>query len=145
MFLRTQDYQTYIKGNVLTMVTQNTENIRTEAELAAQSQMESYLRNRYDVSQIFALPQDTNGQPDYTQRNYLIVMYMIDITLYHIHARMATQDVPEIREIRYNDALEWLKAVASMKVSPNLPELPTTEPPQGIILYGSEPKRNSRF
>ncbi len=143
MFLQTQDYQTYIKGTILTLITQNTENIRTDAELAAQAQMESYLKNRYDVTQIFNIPQDTNGQPDYTQRNHLIVMYLIDISLYHIHARMASQDVPEIREIRYNAAIDWLKAVAAMKISPNLPELPT-EPPQGVILWGSEKKRNNR-
>lgn len=144
MFLRIEDYQTYIKGTILTAITQDTANIRTEGELAAQSQMESYLRNRYNVSAIFTVPQ-VDGQPDYTQRNQLIVMYMIDITLYHIHSRSASQDVPEIRETRYNAAINWLKAVAKLEISPDLPLLlPTTELSTNAILYGSDTVRNNR-
>jgi phage gp36-like protein len=144
MFLQISDYQTYIKGTILTAITQDTANVRTDAELAAQSQMESSLRNRYDVVAIFTVPQ-ISGVPDYTQRNQLIVMYMIDISLYHIHSRSASQDVPEIRETRYNAAINWLKAVAKLEISPDLPTLPSPLTPEGgTILYGSETKRNNR-
>ncbi len=145
MFLKIEDYQTYIKGTILTAITQDIANIRTEAELAAQSQMESYLRNRYDVVAIFTVPQ-ISGVPDYTQRKQIIVMYMIDISLYHIHSRMASDDVPEIRKIRYEAAINWLKAVAKLEISPDLPTLPTDTTTNGTaILYGSETKRTNRY
>jgi len=54
-------------------------------------------------------------------------MYMIDITLYHLHARINPRNVPELRMQRRDEAIKWLQGVRDGKLQPNLPLYDTTE------------------
>lgn len=76
-------------------------------------------------------------------RNQQIVLFLIDITLYHLHSRINPRNVPDLRKERYNGnsptdsggALGWLKSVASAKVNADLPEI---APEQGLSMrYGN--------
>jgi hypothetical protein len=67
-------------------------------------------------------------------RDAQMVLYLCDLVLYHLHARIAPRNIPELRVKRYDDAIEWLKACAEGNVTPNLPLL---SPKQGNrIRYG---------
>lgn len=63
-------------------------------------------------------------------RNPLIVMRLIDITLFHIHSRISPRNVPDLRRQRYDGdspaqiggAIGWLKQIAEGKVNVDLPE-----------------------
>jgi phage gp36-like protein len=138
MFLTTNDYKPQIQDAILQSVLGGAISGNTtlaSAELATQSEMESYLRARYDVVNIF----NKTG----TARNELIVMYMIDMVLYHLHSRINPNKVPDLRGIRYEAAISWLKSVAKGEISPDLPLLEDTEGNAiNIIAYGSNPKRN---
>lgn len=76
-------------------------------------------------------------------RNQLLVTFLIDMTLYHVHSRLSPRQIPEHRRIRYDGdsseqkggAIGWLKQVAASKINADLPEL---TPRQGVsITYGS--------
>ncbi|WP_241279761.1 phage protein Gp36 family protein [Chryseobacterium cucumeris] len=141
-FLVDTDYEVQIRNWVKQIITQYKTDVLHQAELAAQAEMESYLRQRYDVAKIFS---ETGGN-----RNALIILYMVDIALYHLHANISADNVPEIRIIRYNAAKDWLKAVAKGDISPDLPEKPDEgEGGEGsgnqIVEFGSRPKYSERF
>lgn len=137
-FLTDDDYKTLIKTDILATITRQDVTIRPQAERIAQSQIESYLRHKYDVGATFA----ATG----SDRAADLVMYMMDITLYHIHSAISPQQIPDLRVKRYDDAMEWLKAVASGKITANLPLLPVPEPTTGGgLLWGSQERVNNYY
>ena len=56
-------------------------------------------------------------------RDQQMIMYFVDITLYHLHARIAPRNVPELRIQRYEAAINWLTMCAKGEITPNLPVL----------------------
>ena len=52
-FLRRADYSKQIRSEILSVVTSDDDSIRKDAELAAQAEIESYLRHRYDMAKTF--------------------------------------------------------------------------------------------
>lgn len=222
MFLRKKDYESLIKSDHLDTVLSQDDGLRIDRELAAQEEMSSYLRARYDVAQIFhemtaytpdalyqpgalveytepaydntasydtgqrasyqgtiyeatedgitgawdaskwtaiadnetlysSTAEGTGNTPDNTDywkpgdtRHQQILMYMIDITLYHLHARINPRNVPELRMQRRDEAIKWLKAVSDGKLQPNLPIYDTTddEDANTIIRWDSNTKMN---
>ncbi len=68
-------------------------------------------------------------------RNQQLLTYTIDIALYHVHCRIAPQNIPDIRVKRYDDAKKWLKMAADGDVTADLPVI---QPRTGArIRYGS--------
>jgi hypothetical protein len=51
----------------------------------------------------------------------------VDITLYTLHSNIAPQNIPALRQRRYEKALEWCLAVAKGDITPNLPMLQPTQ------------------
>ena len=118
-FLTNDDYKPQIRDWIKLLVTQEDPTIQNKSELAAQVEMESYLRDRYNVGLIFSAEAE--------DRNALIVMYMVDVVLYHLHSNISPENIPEVRITRYNAVIDWLKAVAKGNLSPDLPEY-TSDP-----------------
>ncbi|WP_434575516.1 phage protein Gp36 family protein [Riemerella anatipestifer] len=141
-YLTEQDYKPQIRNWILNVVTQNDPGAREQAELAAQVEMESYLRSRYKVREIF------NKQG--TERNYLLVMYLVDMAIYHLHSNISPDNIPEIRYVRYKSAIDWLHKVATEKLSPDLPEIDGGEDENGKsnstgFEYGGNEKYSERY
>lgn len=75
------------------------------------------------------LPTNTSKWASGDNRNQQIVMYLIDITLYHLHSRINPRNVPDLRKERYDGngptqsggAVGWLKRVGSGDVTADLP------------------------
>jgi hypothetical protein len=67
------------------------------------------------------LPTDTTKWTVGDNRSQKIVEVMIDIALYKIHSRIATNNVPEIREMNYAAATAWLKSCAEGDVTADIP------------------------
>ncbi len=114
-FLTDTDYDTLIKDVNLAQVTGGIAAIRTQSELVAQQEIESYLNQRFQVSQIF----NKTG----TSRSAIIVMYMLDIALYHMHSRVTPRNIPQIRIDRYDSAIAWLKMASKGSITPDLPRI----------------------
>lgn len=114
-FLVDNDYKMHIKDEILsTVLGAAASTIRPDAERKAQAQLTSVLNVRYDVPGIFA----QSGEA----RNAEVVMYMVDMVIYHVHSRISPGQVPENVKARYQDALDWIKMVAAGKLDPDLPK-----------------------
>ena len=89
------------------------------------------------------LPTNTAYWTAGDNRNQQIVLYLIDITLYHLHSRINPRNIPDLRKERYNGnsptdsggAIGWLKSVAHGNVQA---DLPVYTPQQGLSMrYGN--------
>lgn len=137
-FLNDNDYKTLIKDDILQSVHDNTPVLLSEVELMAQAEIESYLNQKFDVANIF----NKTG----ADRNALIVMYMIDIVLYHVHARINPRMIPDIRKDRYDIAISWLDKVATGKLTPDLPVLIPEDGSNGLnSRWGSNSKYSHQW
>jgi hypothetical protein len=88
------------------------------------------------------LPTNTTYWEKKDGRNTVIVMYLMDIMLYHLLSRINPRAISELRENRYMGAISWLKNVQKGNVSLTAPEiLPTVGQ---SIMFGSYPKRNTQ-
>lgn len=114
-FLIEDDYKSQVKDSILTTIIEGDNALRTDAEKKAEAQIRSRLAVRYDVTAIFAATGDS--------RNAEIIMYMVDMVLYHLHSRINPGQVPELRKERYGDALTWLDKVASGDYAADLPKV----------------------
>jgi len=132
IWLTEYDLKKQIRQSVLSQVIEQDASLLHEAELATLAEIESYLRSRFDVQAIFA----TTG----TDRNALLVMYAVDILLYHLHSRINPSQIPDLRIERYNNAIEWLKAVAKGMLSPALPTIESNENSTKFMI-GSQKRR----
>lgn len=73
-------------------------------------------------------------------RNQQIVMYMVDVALYHSHASINPRNIPQLRIDRYNNAINWCKMVNSGDITVDLVEI---LPVQGrSISVNSNPKQS---
>lgn len=136
MYLLKSDFQHLVKDAVLDQVVQNNDALLAQCELAVVEQVQSYLRHRYDVANIF----NRTGQ----DRHQWLLSVCVDIMLYHLHSRIAPRQIPDLREDRYNAAIDWLKAVSAGKLSPNFPELDNNKE-QGQTIYQGDKKRANRY
>lgn len=84
----------------------------------AVAEMRSYMNKTYDCNAIFAATGD--------DRHALILMFAIDITVYHIFCQHNPYKIAKIRQDRYDRAVEWLKGVMKGDITidgaPLLPE-----------------------
>ena len=84
----------------------------------AVSEMRGYLNKIYDCNAIFSARGD--------DRHPLILMFALDIAIYHIFTQQNPYKIAKIRQDRYERAIEWLKGVMGGDVTidgaPLMPE-----------------------
>lgn len=140
VWLEDNDFRKQIKLDLLDKIIDSDTGLLHDAELAALEEMQSYLRVRYDVAAAFR----TTG----TDRNPLLVMFLVDMLLYHIHSRLNPRQIPQMREVRYDTALKALKMYAEGKLLIDLPrpDLSTADSTeqQGITVI-SDKRRDNRY
>ena len=84
------------------------------------AEMRSYLNKKYDCNRIF----EARG----TDRHALVLMFALDIAIYHIYCQHNPYKISKSREDRYNRAVEWLKGVMRGDVTiDGAPLLPTDD------------------
>jgi phage gp36-like protein len=114
-FLTTEDYTVVIRNEIKNVVASDPAQLAL-SEQFAMSEMESYLSGRFDVAMIFSAVG--------SDRNQSVVMYLVDMVLYHLHSNIAPRNIPELRKDRYEAAINWLKMVNRGELTPKLPYLP---------------------
>lgn len=88
-------------------------------------------------------PNDTNYFTEGDPRDAQMVLYTCDVVLYHLHARIAPRNIPELRVKRYDDSVAWFKMCAEGTITPNLPLI---TPKQGNrIRYGGSIKQINSY
>lgn len=91
----------------------------------------------YTITGVY--PDDSTKWTTGDNRNQQIVLFLIDITLYHLHSRINPRNIPDLRKERYNGndpmdrggAIGWLKSVAHGNVQADLPVI---VPQQGLSM-----------
>ena len=101
--------------------------------------MRGYLNARYDADAIF----NAEG----AARNELVLMMAVDIAVYHLFSIHNPQKMSQIRKDRYDRAMEWLKQVATFKITiDGAPKLPEEEQKKNSPwLMRSNPKRTNHL
>lgn len=77
-------------------------------------------------------------------RDQLIVMYAVDIALYHLYARTAPKPIPDDRVDRYNAARSTLKGAMNGDILLSLPKRQEAKP-FVRIRYGSNIKQTNSY
>ena len=122
-FINIEDYDASIHREILdSLLRADSENYDPQiieiCEDRAIAEMTSYLNKTYDVNAIFS----ATG----SERNALILMFALDITIYHIFCQHNPYKISQIRQDRYERAVEWLKGVMKGDITiadaPRLPE-----------------------
>lgn len=77
-------------------------------------------------------------------RNQQIVVYILDMLIYHLYRRIPPAVVPEIRILAYQTAISWLGKVS--KGDDVVANITKIQPPSGSrIRYGSRPKQENFY
>lgn len=122
-FITLEDYDASIHREILDALLRHDSELEDSAiieicEDRAIDEMRCYLNKFYDCDAIFG----ATG----ANRNQLILMMAVDISIYHIFCQHNPYKMSQVRKDRYDRAVEWLKAVAAAKISidgaPRLPE-----------------------
>lgn len=119
MFIEREDYKVVIGDSALKALSQADPDNVANAETEAIEEVAGYLRPVYDTDAIFSAVGD--------QRNKLLVMYTVDIVLYHLSASMPGRFASEIRKPRYDRAIRWLEGIQSGRIVPTLPKAPCSD------------------
>ncbi len=114
-FITDDDYTVLIRNEIKSVLLENYSEYKLRgAEQMAIAQIKNYLSGKYDIEAIFTAENEN--------RNPHIVMITIDCALYHLYTANVPRKMPEIRSQRYQDAIDWLKAVASGEAIADLPK-----------------------
>ena len=118
-FLKESDYDVQVRSEISKIIDSTEHKTKLlQAENMAIAQVRNHLSGRYNCDSIFISAPSTGVD----NRNQYIVMLVIDMALYHLWSKEAANNIPKHRELRYNDALDWLKAIQNGK-NADLPEL----------------------
>ncbi|MDL2314775.1 DUF1320 domain-containing protein [Bacteroidales bacterium OttesenSCG-928-C19] len=119
-FIQQGDYAMQIKQEIIRLLSSPAEWYNSakliRAEQTAISQIRNWIGKRYDCYSIFSAACCNNDE-----RDQWIVTITIDIALYHLYSQTGMKDIPEHRQLRYQDALDWLKATGSGEITADLP------------------------
>ena len=129
-YLVKNDFLNIINNKALNVLTENNDTLLDTSEAIAIEETKSYLSVRFDVQAIF--------EGDHS----LVKMYLVDMAIYHLHARVSPNNIPELRKERYQYAKEWLMQVADGAINPLLP---TSKDKKQPIRYGSNPKNQNFY
>lgn len=124
-FISLEDYDASIHREILdSLLRQGTSDYDPQiieiCEDRAISEMKSYLNKKYDCQAIFS---QTGAE-----RHPLILMFALDIAIYHIFCQHNPYKMSKIREDRYERATTWLKGVMKGDITvEGVPLLPSDE------------------
>lgn len=121
-FILESDYQMQIKQEIVRVLTSPVDWFNSaklvRAENTAVAQIRNRIGKRYDCDAVFT---PITSTPD--TRDQWIVTITIDIALYHLYSQTGMKDIPEHRQQRYQDAIDWLKDVGNGTTTADLPPL----------------------
>ncbi len=130
--ITTDDLKLFITPNDLQSLTGGEIGLLDKAEALAAEEMKAYVAVRYDTGALFAAP---FREP--------LKSLLIDIMLWHLHANISPDHIPELRKERYDAAMRWLEKLAGGEINPDFPVKTGTD---GTPLrYGSGKKFNHYY
>lgn len=136
-FITDQDYDASVHREIIDAVTREDDALIKICEDRAVKDMRNYLHQRYDCNAIFS----AQGN----ERDPMLVMFCVDITVYHLFTMHNPRNMSKIREDRYNRAIEWLKGVGRGKdIAEGLPESDNKEESIEYQIIGEQVRSTRR-
>lgn len=139
MFITSEDFKVVATEAALKTITQADADNVDNAIAEAVEEVAGYLRPKYDCERIFAA--------EGTGRNRQLVMYTADIALYNMVACLPQRMGSDVRQQRYDRAIEWLEQVRDGKIVPDLPIATDSEgnglSSAGVLSYGNGPDHHT--
>jgi len=135
-----EDLLALIEQDVLDDITGDDDTKIDTAELAALGEVTGYLNIRYDAGKcldrtyLVADPTPETGHAAYNGIS-TVLEKLADITLYNLHTRCMPDNIPKLRQTRYENAIAWLEKVADGFIAPVLPV--KTDEPSTPLRYGN--------
>lgn len=133
--LNDTDLLTLIEQEVLDDITGGDITLLDRAELSALGEVTGFLNIRYDAAKCLnrtLIDPDTTTVPP-LHNGYsgiaTVLEKLADITIYNLHTRIMPDNVPKLRQTRYDNAITWLDKVSDGFIAPILPikeDSPTT-------------------
>lgn len=147
-FLQDSDYDTLIKDEIRKLLDgrapdgTGTPTKLLKAEAMAEKEIRNWLSDRYDMDAVFNAAKTPTDE-----RDQYMVMRMVDITLYHLYSQTGHRDVPEHRDKRYTDTLDWLKNAGRGQIGADLPTIEQEEGDETVADFriSSEEQENHKF
>jgi len=135
-FISQEDYNASIHSDILEAVTRGDQRTVETCQNRAIQEMRGYMSARYDCDAIFS----ATGE----ERIDLVVMYCLDIAIYHILSGHNPQKLTQVRKDRFEDAKLWMQGVRDGII--NIEGAPEAERKTEDCAYQmiSNPKRITR-
>ena len=133
-YVNNDDFLLSIQDSNLQQIIQSNPAVLDQAVLVSIGEARSYLIQKY----LFDEELTKTG----TDRDSQLLNYITDLAVYHLHTRIAPRNIPQLRQTRYDNAIEWLKMCATGEVTPKLSEITTDGK---IIRWGSQIKNTNIY
>lgn len=133
-YVNNEDFLLAIQdANLQQIISANTA-VLDQAVLVAIGEARSYLVQKYKF--------DDELLKTGTDRDSQLLNYIIDLAVYHLHTRIAPRNIPQLRQTRYDNAIDWLKMCAMGNVTPKLEEISTDGK---VVRWGSQQKNANSY
>lgn len=138
MFITDEDYDVQTQTDVLRLLDSSDDKHRLrQAEKYAMGEINKRLAGRYDMTAVFSKTGD--------DRDAYILMIAIDIAIYHLYSQKAPRQIPEYRQIRYDNALEWLRDTGTGSNPTDLPPIPSDEFKGQVRIWSIHKPNNNKY
>jgi hypothetical protein len=134
IFLTPDDFKTVILADSLDKIIAINPGALEAAVNIAIDEATSFISGRYDLALAYA----ASG----TARNKILVSSLVDMALYHVYSAFSPRNIPELRGLRYQAAMDLFKGVSKGTRFLDLPLIQLVEKQNGYILFSSNPKFN---
>jgi hypothetical protein len=148
-FLTIEDFKAVVDNRTLDIINQSDPANLDRAEGYAIDEIKGYLRAVRTTAQATGLTPvrvydvEATFEAAGNERNRQLVMYCCDVALYHLISWLPQRIGFEVREKRYERAIEWLQSVQAGKVLLDIPMVPIPsqeeQDAQNPLRYGSMP------
>lgn len=142
-FIILTDYDSTIHSEILNAIVRADAQVIEDAEDEAIEEVKGYLTNKYDVEAIFS----ATGN----DRHKFIIQVVKDIVVYNLSSTHNPQKFSQIRQNRYDQAIDKLQRIQSGKYAPDGLPLKTFTPDgsgdtsEGGYLMSSNKKRDNHL
>jgi hypothetical protein len=134
IFLTPDDFKTVLLAESLDKVLANNPGALDEAVDIALDEATSFITGRYDLAVAYAATGNS--------RNKMLVSSLVDLALYHVYSAFSPRNIPELRGLRYQAAIDLFKGVSKGTRFLDLPLVQVVPEQSGYILFNSNPKFN---
>ena len=132
-YLTAEDIKTHLYSENVEVISRGDNTLLVAAIDAALAEVKGYL-TAYDIATEFEKKGD--------KRNAILVVFLKDIAVWHFLTLCNAGSDLQLRQDKYERAIDWLKSVQKGSVVPDLPAL---EKPTGTFLSNSNRKRINHY